>query len=137
MKETISLSDGEWKLMNLLWEDSPRTVAQLVRAMAHDTGWTKATIFIMLGRMAEKGAVIVREGARAKQYYAAVPRDEIAAAGIHPLAASASVGFLSVLSIRLGNWLGLHAAALPVRPAALQRLGGLMMVGLGLLQLCT
>ena len=57
--------------------------------------------------------------------------------GIHPLAASASVGFLSVLSIRLGNWLGLHAAALPVRPAALQRLGGLMMVGLGLLQLCT
>ncbi len=79
MKETISLSDGEWKLMNLLWEDSPRTVAQLVRAMAHDTGWTKATIFIMLGRMAEKGAVIVREGARAKQYYAAVPRDEIAA----------------------------------------------------------
>lgn len=72
MKETISLSDGEWKLMNLLWEDSPRTVAQLVRAMAHDTGWTKATIFIMLGRMAEKGA-------RAKQYYAAVPRDEIAA----------------------------------------------------------
>ena len=63
MKETISLSDGEWKLMNLLWEDSPRTVAQLVRAMAHDTGWTKATIFIMLGRMAEKGAVIVREGA--------------------------------------------------------------------------
>ena len=79
MKETISLSDGEWKLMNLLLEDSPRTVAQLVRAMAHDTGWTKATIFIMLGRMAEKGAVIVREGARAKQYYAAVPRDEIAA----------------------------------------------------------
>lgn len=79
MKETISLSDGEWKLMNLLWEDSPRTVAQLVRAMAHDTGWTKATIFIMLGRMAEEGAVIVREGARAKQYYAAVPRDEIAA----------------------------------------------------------
>ena len=79
MKETISLSDGEWKLMNLLWEDSPRTVAQLVRAMAHDTGWTKATIFIMLGRMAEKGAVIVREGARAKQYSAAVPRDEIAA----------------------------------------------------------
>ena len=79
MIETISLSDGDWQLMNLLWEDSPRTVAQLVRAMAHDTGWTKATIFIMLGRMAEKGAVIVREGARAKQYYAAVPRDEIAA----------------------------------------------------------
>ena len=79
MEEILSLSDGEWKLMNLLWEDSPRTVAQLVKATADDTGWSKATIFIMLGRMAEKGAVIVREGARAKQHYAAVPRDQIAA----------------------------------------------------------
>ena len=59
MKETIALSDGEWKLMNLLWEESPRTIAQLVRAMADDTGWSKATIFIMLGRMEEKGAVAV------------------------------------------------------------------------------
>lgn len=79
MKETIALSDGEWKLMNLLWEESPRTIAQLVRAMADDTGWSKATIFIMLGRMEEKGAVAVQEGGRAKQYFAAVPKEEIAA----------------------------------------------------------
>ena len=80
MKASISLSDGEWKLMNLLWEESPRTVAQLVRAMADDTGWSKATIFIMLGRMAEKGAVRVEEGGRSKEYYAAIPREQAAAA---------------------------------------------------------
>lgn len=79
MKHTIALSDGEWKLMNLLWEDSPRTIAQLVKAMAADTGWSKATIFIMLGRMVEKGAVRVEEGGRSKLYYAAVPKEEIAA----------------------------------------------------------
>ena len=79
MEEILSLSDGEWKLMNLLWEDSPRTVAQLVKATANDTGWSKATIFIMLGRMAEKGAVRVESGGRSKLYYAAVPREQAAA----------------------------------------------------------
>ena len=79
MKEVIALSDGEWKLMNLLWEESPRTIAQMVEAMADDTGWSKATIFIMLGRMEDKGAVAVREGGRSKLYYAAVPKDELAA----------------------------------------------------------
>ena len=79
MEEVLSLSDGEWKLMNLLWEESPRTIAQLVKALADDTGWSKSTIFIMLGRMAEKGAVRVESGGRSKLYYAAVPRDQVAA----------------------------------------------------------
>lgn len=75
----ITLSDGEWKLMNRLWAASPQTVPQLVKAMAQDTGWSKATIFIMLGRMAEKGAVRVEQDGRTNRYFAAVPRDQIAA----------------------------------------------------------
>ena len=79
MEEFLPLSDGEWKLMNLLWESSPRTIAQLVKALADDTGWSKSTIFIMLGRMASKGAVRVESGGRSKLYYAAVPREQAAA----------------------------------------------------------
>ena len=58
-------------------------------------------------------------------------------AGIHPLAASASVGLLSVLAIRLGNWLGLRASRLPLRAETLRRLGGVLLAGLGILQLLT
>lgn len=58
-------------------------------------------------------------------------------AGIHPLAASASVGLLSVLAIRLGNFLGLRAAALPLSADGLRRLGGVLLAGLGILQLVT
>ena len=75
----ISLSDGEWKLMNLLWEDSPRTIAQLVTALKDDTGWTKGTIFIMLSRMAEKGAVGFDTGGRSKLYYPAIKKEDAAA----------------------------------------------------------
>ena len=39
-----TLSDGEWKLMNLLWDESPLTIGSMVSALRDDTGWTKATI---------------------------------------------------------------------------------------------
>ena len=74
MEERIHLSDGEWKLMTLLWEQAPRTVTELVHAVAGDTGWTKHTIIKMLSRMEEKGAVRHEEGARAKQFYPAADR---------------------------------------------------------------
>ncbi len=79
MSKPIALSDGEWKLMDLLWSKSPRTVSELVRALAGDTAWSKATIFIMLGRMAEKGAVRVEESGRSKLYHAAIPQAQAAA----------------------------------------------------------
>ncbi len=74
MEERIRLSDGEWKLMTLLWEQAPRTVTELVHAVAGDTGWTKHTIIKMLSRMEEKGAVRHQEGRRAKQFYPAADR---------------------------------------------------------------
>ena len=65
----ISLSDGEWKLMNLLWEQSPLTIGAMVESLKDDTGWTKATVNIMLNRLAEKGAVRIDAGGKAKLFY--------------------------------------------------------------------
>ena len=72
----ISLSDGEWKLMNLLWDEHPQTLGRLVEAMKPDTGWTKSTVNVMLKRLAEKGAVSVDEGSPRKLYSPLVKRDE-------------------------------------------------------------
>lgn len=78
MKDNISLSDGEWKLMNLLWEEAPRTIAQLVEALKDDTGWTKGTIFMMLSRMADKGAVRFEMGSRSKLFYPVLKKEDAA-----------------------------------------------------------
>lgn len=78
MRQRISLSDGEWKLMNLLWEHAPKTIAQMVEELAGDTGWTKNTVFVMLSRLEEKGAVRYEGGARARQYYPAVSKADMA-----------------------------------------------------------
>lgn len=76
MAEKISLSDGEWKLMNLLWDENPQTIGRMVDALRHDTGWTKATVNIMLNRLAEKGAVRIETGGRSKLFYPMLDREQ-------------------------------------------------------------
>lgn len=75
----IHLSDGEWKIMNLLWQQAPRTITQLTAALQQETDWSKHTVITMLGRMEKKGAVGYEEGARAKLFYPKVQRAEVAA----------------------------------------------------------
>ena len=54
--EHLRLSDGEWKLMKTLWQRQPRTLAELVAALDAETGWSRATIFMMLKRQARLSA---------------------------------------------------------------------------------
>lgn len=73
----ISLSEGEWKIMKLLWEHSPLTIAQMVTALSNDTGWTKTTVFVMLKRLIAKGAVRMDESGRSHEYYPTVSRSAV------------------------------------------------------------
>ena len=76
----VNLSDSEWKLMNRLWEQSPRTIMDLTASLKEDTGWSKNTVITMLARLEAKGAVRHEEGGRAKRYFPAVDREDAAAA---------------------------------------------------------
>ena len=71
-----TLSDSEWKLMKPLWEKSPRTLGELVDALAPETGWTKSTVFVMLKRLIAKEAIHMEAGERSQKYYPAVTREE-------------------------------------------------------------
>ena len=73
----IRLSDGEWKLMKTLWAGQPQTLAELVTALDADTGWSRATIFMMLKRLIAKGAVSLDESGKYQQYSAAVAYAEV------------------------------------------------------------
>ena len=74
----INIYDAEWKVMNVLWEQSPCTIMQLTHALEDSTGWTKHTVMAFLKRLEEKGAVYYADGGRAKQYYANIPQSEAA-----------------------------------------------------------
>ena len=68
----VRLSDGEWKLMKTLWEKQPRTLAELVSALDEDTGWSRATVFMMLKRLIAKGAVTMDSSGKFQKYSAAI-----------------------------------------------------------------
>ena len=53
----VSLSDGEWKIMNSLWESGESTITELTASLENETGWDKHIIITMLGRMEKKEAV--------------------------------------------------------------------------------
>ena len=56
------LSDGEWKLMELLWEESPVNSTRLVERCRERLTWSKSTTYTVLRRLCRKGAA-VNEGA--------------------------------------------------------------------------
>lgn len=72
----VSLSDGEWKIMNQLWE-CESTITELKNVLSAETGWDKHIIITMLSRMEKKGAVAHRDGGRAKVFYPLVTREEV------------------------------------------------------------
>ena len=73
----INLSDGEWTLMNKLWDDPGLTIAQLTAAVKEETGWGKHTVITMLSRLEAKGAV-AHNGETPKRYSATLPRQDAA-----------------------------------------------------------
>ncbi len=75
--EHITLSEGEWKIMKLLWADAPRTLGEIVKALSAETGWTKPTIFVMLKRLIGKGAVRMDDSGKWQEYYPVLTRREI------------------------------------------------------------
>ena len=72
----VSLSDGEWKIMNRLWEQES-TITELKNILYEETGWDKHIIITMLSRMEKKGAISHKDGGRAKIFYPLVSREEV------------------------------------------------------------
>lgn len=77
-RKPLSISEGEWKLMNLIWEEPPRTIMQMTRHLEKDTGWSKNTVITMLNRLEAKGAVYYEAGGRARKYFPAIDRNDVA-----------------------------------------------------------
>ena len=74
MRSPIQLSEAELKIMLVLWEHSPRTMAQITQSLYAETAWSKNTVITLLKRMIAKGAVWADETAFPKTYAPLVDR---------------------------------------------------------------
>lgn len=76
-EKMIGLSNSEWNIMESLWESSPQTATQLIKAMEEKTGWAKSTTKTVLKRMEQKGYIAYHEGEKAREYYTVLKREEV------------------------------------------------------------
>lgn len=119
----VNLSDSEWKLMNHLWDRSPRTIMELTAAVKDETGWSKNTVITMLDRLAAKGAVRYEAG-RARQYYPAVDRADAARAETESFLSKVYGGSLGLMVSNLVEAKALSEADIAELSAILEQAGG-------------
>lgn len=72
----VQCTEAEWKIMEVLWDASPRTMAEITKELEAATGWTRHTVITLLKRMQEKGSVSVDESGSVKRYTPRVSREE-------------------------------------------------------------
>ena len=72
----IQCTDAEWKILEVLWDHSPRTMSEIMKTLEPTMGWTRHTVISLLKRMEEKGTVKVDESGPQKTYTPAVGKDE-------------------------------------------------------------
>lgn len=120
----ISLSDSEWKLMNRLWDRSPMTITELTSALREETGWSKNTIITMLGRLENKQAIRHEEGAKAKQYFPAVHREDAAKAETESFLSKVYGGSLGLMMSAMVESRALTQDDIAELSAILEKAGG-------------
>lgn len=77
MKQEIRVTNSEWYLMNCLWEESPRTLMQIVPLLKERVGWSKSTCATMVRRMSEKGLIGYEERGKTKYFYPKVDKENV------------------------------------------------------------
>jgi len=71
-KELPKIADSEWRVMQVLWRRGPQTANDVVNVLSSEVKWKPRTIKTLIGRLAKKGAIKVKEEGHRYRYSAAV-----------------------------------------------------------------
>ena len=77
VKKEIRVTNSEWYVMDCLWEESPRTLMQIVPLLKEKIGWSKSTSATMVRRMAEKDLIGYEERGKTKYFYPKVDKEDV------------------------------------------------------------
>lgn len=94
---SVQCTEAEWKIMEVLWDQAPRTMSEITRALEPSTGWTRHTVITLLKRMQEKGSVQVDESGPVKTYTPKVSREQASTSQTKKLLSSVFGGKPSLL----------------------------------------
>src|SRR5262249_6975705 len=75
MPSLPQISDAEWDVMRIVWEQGPLTAGDVVRHVAGAKDWHPRTVKTLLGRLVRKGAVEMKGDGGRFVYRARISRE--------------------------------------------------------------
>ena len=75
MEKQLSISESEWRVMQIIWNDCPQTLPEILDRLK-ETGWSKTTIQTYLARLVKKGALSTKRQGKGYLYYPAVSESD-------------------------------------------------------------
>lgn len=76
MKEYPQISDGEWRVMKVIWQRSPVTANEVIEQLEHIMDWKPKTIKTMIRRLVDKKALGFHKEGKSYLYYPLVSENE-------------------------------------------------------------
>jgi len=70
------ISSAEWEVMNVVWDRSPLTAAEVFGALPAEHGWKQKTVNTFLARLTEKGVLKVTKADGVNVYAARLQRED-------------------------------------------------------------
>ena len=75
MQTHISISESEWMVMKIIWNEPPKTLQDILSALKH-TPWSTTTIQTYLARLVKKGALTTKRQGKGYLYYPAISESD-------------------------------------------------------------
>ena len=71
-----SISESEWEVMTVLWQDAPKTANEVILSLQERTDWKPKTIRTLLDRLVHKNVVGVNKNQRIYTFFPLYSQDE-------------------------------------------------------------
>ncbi|SHO50649.1 BlaI/MecI/CopY family transcriptional regulator [Anaerocolumna xylanovorans] len=70
------ISNAEWLVMKVLWNNSPQTTTSIIEGLSAETDWKPKTIHTLIARLVKKGALGVDKDSGQHTFYPLITREE-------------------------------------------------------------
>jgi BlaI family penicillinase repressor len=94
MADKPRISDAEWQVMRVLWEESPLTVKEMIAVLSKKTTWKPETIRTLINRLTKKRAVGFEKKGRRHYFSPLLSQEECLRADAESFVARAGAAML-------------------------------------------
>ena len=75
-EKNCKISDAEWRIMKVVWEESPLNTTQIIYSLKSETSWSPKTIHSLISRLIKKCALGVDKLSSPHQFYPLVSKED-------------------------------------------------------------